>query len=192
VRSPTGRITPFDVPGAVKTVARAINNNGVVSGWFVDPEGVYHGFLRDPLGALTTFDAPGAGTNAGQGTMDALINSNGRVTGYFVDNTGGPSHGFVRNPAGSTATFDAPEAGTHVGQGTVALSVNAVGAVMGLYIDSANVPHSAGSKGLVRHNRRTGSWRWPGPGHCRLEHQFEREHRRPLDGFQRSQPRLCA
>jgi hypothetical protein len=30
---------------------------------------VAHGFVRAPNGVITTFDAPGAGTGAGQGTF---------------------------------------------------------------------------------------------------------------------------
>ena len=36
-------------------------------------DGVLHGFVRDPEGAITTWDGPGAGTTAGNGSVAAMI-----------------------------------------------------------------------------------------------------------------------
>src|SRR6478736_7700861 len=77
VRSNQGVITAFDAPGAgtgpnrgtFPTAApQLINANGAITGYYVDPVGALHGFVRDKNGVLTTSDAPGAGTANPQGT----------------------------------------------------------------------------------------------------------------------------
>ena len=56
-----GDYTTVDVPGAAATVVLGINNRGQMVGSSIDPEGGYHGFLRDNGGAVTTLpEAPGA------------------------------------------------------------------------------------------------------------------------------------
>lgn len=93
VRSKNGVITVFDAPGAGTgpfqgTFAFSpliIAPNGSIAGYYVDSANVSHGFLRDRNGTITTFDAPGAGTGAGQGTFSYAISPNGAVTGYFYD-----------------------------------------------------------------------------------------------------------
>lgn len=50
------------------TEGSSISDLGVVTGKFIDSSGVNHGFVRSRFGAVITFDAPGAGTGAGQGT----------------------------------------------------------------------------------------------------------------------------
>src|SRR5438046_1911719 len=90
-------------------------------------------FVR-PEPTITTFDAPGAGTGPGQGTLPFAINPAGTVTGYYID-AGDARHGFLRTRNGAITTFDAPGAGTGPGQGTNALSVPAEGAVGGRYVD---------------------------------------------------------
>jgi hypothetical protein len=53
--------------------------------------------VRSPSGAITTFDAPGAGTGAGQGTLPETPNMLGVITGQYID-TNGIHYGFVRTP----------------------------------------------------------------------------------------------
>jgi hypothetical protein len=53
--------------------------------------------LLSQHGSITTFDAPGAGTGAGQGTLPLLNNAEGAITGYDID-ANGAFHGFLRNP----------------------------------------------------------------------------------------------
>src|SRR5215813_13026200 len=60
---------------------------------------------------ITTFDAPGAGTAARQGTTAFGINSAGTITGFIRD-TNNARHGFVRASDGTITVFDAPGAGT--------------------------------------------------------------------------------
>lgn len=49
VRNPSGKITNFRVPGATEGMsAQSINAKGVITGWYTDSNGVFHGFLRTP------------------------------------------------------------------------------------------------------------------------------------------------
>src|SRR5205809_192386 len=86
-------ITTFDAPGAGTGPGQGtfvvspliINRDGTIAGYYVDSALVRHGFLRDENGAFTTFDAPGAGTGAGQGTFSYAISPTGAITGWYVD-----------------------------------------------------------------------------------------------------------
>jgi hypothetical protein len=89
---------------------------------------------------IITFDAPGAGTGAGQGTTPNGIDSRGAIIGWYVDG-GNVNHGFVRDPDGTITTFDVPVAGTGAYQGTVALGVNPAGAITGTYYDANCLYH---------------------------------------------------
>jgi hypothetical protein len=62
-------------------------------------------------GTLITFDAPGAGTGAGQGTEGQAISPSGAVAGVDAD-ASSVLHGFLRTAEGTITTFDAPGAGT--------------------------------------------------------------------------------
>jgi len=79
---------------------------------------------------ITAFDAPGAGTGAGQGTQAIGINGFGEIMGYYYDSSG-VSHGFLRAPNGTIITFD-PQGST----GTIAWGFNLEGAITGYYSDS--------------------------------------------------------
>ena len=157
LRTTDGKITPFDAPGAgtgayqgtMTGFIDCINPAGAMTGYVIDAGSVYHGYLRAPGGKVTTFDAPGAGTGAGQGTFPAGINSFGAIEGNYVD-AGNVTHGFVRAPFGTIYTFDAPGADTTPGNngGTYPQSINALGAISGYYRDANNVNH-----GFVRDAR---------------------------------------
>ena len=95
-----------------------------------------HGFLRDKNGVITTFDAPGAGTGAGQGTQSFAISPRGEVTGFYFDATSASS----RLPAGYEgrhhhirsfrAGAPAPSEGTYGGGFTPN------GSILGVLIDA--------------------------------------------------------
>jgi hypothetical protein len=57
-------------------------------------------------GTFVTFDAPGAGTGAGQGTVPLAIDPAGTITGFYTDAATGTNRGFVRAPDGAITTFD--------------------------------------------------------------------------------------
>ena len=97
------------------TAPNLINPNGAITGHYVDSASVSHGFLRDKNGVITTFDAPGAGTGAGQGTQSFAISPDGEVTGFYFDATNAV-HGFLRDTNGVITTFDVPGGGTGPGR----------------------------------------------------------------------------
>jgi hypothetical protein len=72
--------------------------------------------VQSAASTISSFEAPGAGTRPGQGTLAVSINSAGAVTGYYLDSSG-VYHGFVRAATGTFTSFGAPGAGTHAGQG---------------------------------------------------------------------------
>jgi len=83
-----GAITTFDAPGAGTvtgmfqgTFGNSINPNGAIEGNYWDADNVSHGFAGARDGAIMTFDAPGAGTGAGQGTIPRSNNEEGTIAG---------------------------------------------------------------------------------------------------------------
>jgi hypothetical protein len=151
VRAPDGAITTFDVPGAGRpgfcappvicsngTQGASINVVGAIAGQYVDTSGVFHGFLRSPGGTIITFDAPDAGTAAGQGTFVTFtdgINPVGAVAGGFAD-SGGTFHAAVRAPDGTFSVFDPPGSVFTDNSG-----INPAGTVTSFYADASSVYH---------------------------------------------------
>ena len=86
------------------------------------------------------FDAPGAGTSAGQGTFAYTINPSGTITGFTRD-TNFVRHAFLRDKKGNFTIFDAPGAGTSAGQGTRAYGINAAGTITGWYNEDTGPAH---------------------------------------------------
>jgi hypothetical protein len=145
VRSDQGVITVFDAPGAgtgpfpegtFPWSPEIMNPNGAITGWATDSALVSHGFLRDRNGGFTTFDVPGAGTGAGQGTFPFAISLAGEMTGFYVDGTNA-NHGFLRDAKGVITTFDVPGAD----QGTFGGGFTPEGGVMGNYFDADTLSH---------------------------------------------------
>jgi len=91
-------------------------------------------------GTITAFDAPDAGTDAGQGTAVGnffdTINPAGATTGYYFD-ASFAFHAWVRAPNGTITEFDAPGAGTGAYQGTDAWGINPAGTTTGFYWDAS-------------------------------------------------------
>ncbi len=122
------------------TIGGAINTAGVVAGLYVDANDIYHGFALGASSGIAAFDAPGAGTGAGQGTLAYDINTAGTITGYYID-ASTVYHGFLYAASGAITTFDVPGAGTGAGQGTVGQGINTAGAITGYYGDANSVWH---------------------------------------------------
>ena len=106
LRSPAGKITTFDPPGegsqglgCFADCSMGLNDLGAITGYYLDANNVYHGYLRSPDGKFLTFDAPSADLTANDfnGTFPVSINDWGVVTGYYVDKNN-VVHGFVRFP----------------------------------------------------------------------------------------------
>lgn len=140
----------FDAPGAGTgagqgTLAVGINSasSASIAGAYLDSKGAYHGFVRSGSGIITDFNAPGAGTGAGQGTNFAGlsgINTAGTITGPYVDSKG-VFHGYIRSTAGKYTILNVASAGKGAGQGTLAGNINTSGEIAGFYTDGAGVNH---------------------------------------------------
>jgi len=88
-----------------------------------------------PRQKITTFDVPGAGTGAGQGTMPVGIVQGNWIMGSYIDGNN-VTHGFLRAPEGTITKFDVPGGAIVVVWGmTPALEV------AGSYLDANNVYH---------------------------------------------------
>jgi hypothetical protein len=162
------RFITFDAPGAGTAPYQGtgcffydcfslINNLGEITGYYLDANNVFHGFVRSPAGKFTSFEAPGADTTAQSynGTLPSAINDAGEVTGYYTDASGN-YHGFVRTREGATSTFDVPGDSLL----TWPLAINAEGVVVGTYLNRKNVFLS-----FLRHP--DGSFEtWSDPGQC--------------------------
>jgi hypothetical protein len=85
---------------------------------------------------FSTFEAPGAGPGAGQGTIPFGINTSGAVAGMYYD-ANNAYHGFMRAATGTMTTFEAPGAGTGAHQGTIPFSINTTLVIAGTYLDSS-------------------------------------------------------
>jgi hypothetical protein len=96
--------------------------------------------LLGPQPTITTFDAPGAGTGPGQGTIAFAINPAGTISGRYAD-AGGAIHAIVRTSDGAIISFDAPGAGTGPFQGTLPLGINQAGTIEGEYVDAGDASH---------------------------------------------------
>jgi hypothetical protein len=108
---------------------------------------VLHGFVRSAQGTFSTYDSPGAGTGAGQGTLPESNNTVDAVTGQYIDGNF-VNHGFLRNQQNNFSVFDVPAAGTGPGQGTIPLGNANTGAITGEFIDGGNVIHGFLVQGL--------------------------------------------
>ena len=145
IRTPDGKITTFDVPGAdinpadqLGSIVSGINALGVVAGYYYDSSAVAHGFLRNPNGKFTSFDAPGSSAS---GTfVVGQINVEVAVAGFYTNSA--PSfRAYIRNPDGTFVTFSAPDAcDTTINagcDGTGAYAINDAGTVVGAFRDSS-------------------------------------------------------
>jgi hypothetical protein len=149
IRSPDGKLTTFDVPGAGMGLYQGTgcpgcnfggNRWGAIAGSYKDANYAIHGFLRGPEGKFITFDAIGAGTGSYQGTgcysdCPVSLNDRGEIAGSYVDSNN-VQHGFLRTPDGASVTVDPP--GSTVTQPE---SINNSGAIVGYYRDASNVFH---------------------------------------------------
>lgn len=121
----TYTFTTIEVPGAVWTEARGINNAREIVGTSYNP---MRGFFRAASGDFTALAVPGADTGA-EG-----INGLGEIVGQFYDNAG--AHGYLRDRAGRFTTLDVPGAGFT----TQAQDINDSGQIVGFF-ESTNGVH---------------------------------------------------
>ncbi len=142
VRTRLGFIKPFSAPGAGSgpyqgTQPYGINDEGAITGSYIDPHGMTRGFVLGPGGDFTTIVVPGVPK---ANVFPYSMNDAGAITGIF-SLAGGLSHGFVRNPAGKFTPFDVPGDSSAAYGGTFPGSINQAGAVTGYFIDSHSTNH---------------------------------------------------
>ena len=111
----------FAGPAGAEIHPLAINNSGVIVGYYLDSSGAQHGFLRAADGTMTTLDVPGAAV-----TVPASNSSTGWIAGSYATPCCQPDHGFRLAPDGKTlVTFQVN------GDATLAIAVNSSGQVTG-------------------------------------------------------------
>jgi hypothetical protein len=84
---------------------------------------------------IVTFDAPGAGTGAFQGTQPFNLNAGGSIVGIWANANPG-LHGFLRSADGTIITIDVPNSTNTLPEG-----INSGGVITGYYTDLNFVPH---------------------------------------------------
>jgi hypothetical protein len=130
-----GTIVTFDAPGALNalgagTVALSINPAGEITGFYLDANYEWHGFLRARDGTFTTFDPPGSVQ-----TAPASINPAGEIAGLYLD-PNGIAHAFRRARDGTFTTFDFP-VGTFPSSIPPILSINPARAITSSYCETS-------------------------------------------------------
>ena len=90
VRAVDGTITTIDPEGSKGTMTYVINDNGTITGGYLDGKGKdnYIGFVRSPDGKITVFDP-----HASIFVLELGINNHGTITGGYNKHKVG--HGFL-------------------------------------------------------------------------------------------------
>jgi len=143
IRSLKGDYITFEAPGADTTPGSyngtnptAINDLGMIAGYYYDASGFSHGFLRSPEGKVKTFDVPGA---AGYGTFPRAMNVQGAVVGTYTD-ANYSFRAFLRSPEGKFTTWIGADACTGNGSegcyGSGASNINFFGIIAGGFEDN--------------------------------------------------------
>ena len=136
LRTPAGDMLPlFDVDHSLQTYGESITTDETTTGYFLDEDNVFLGFLRSRAGKFTVFGATAAGSAPYQGTYVAAINPAHSITGAYIDSNNA-YHGFVRSSDGDFTTFDVPGA-----NGIHPEAINAAGAIAGHFYDQYYVSH---------------------------------------------------
>ena len=136
LRTPGGKLKPFDPQPSNSVFIGAINNAGQIAGTYWDSGVSPHGYLRARDGTLTTFDAPGS-----DATEANAISDNGSIAGNYFDPTN-TAHGFVRAADGNFAVFDAEGAGQGGSAGTYVVGINDKGAAAGYLKTTSFASHA--------------------------------------------------
>ena len=121
----TVTFTSFDYPGAKATFGTAINNVGVIAGYYTDTSSILHGFT-DSTGTFTSLTFTGSKDTEAWG-----INDSGEVVGFYSIGTPLGFHGFSYTAGGGFVTIDYPGA-----VWTYAYGINNSGQIVGTWLDS--------------------------------------------------------
>ncbi len=124
-------VTTFAVPAASATFALQVNDTGQMIGYYIDSNGMTHGYMRDSAGTLTyPIDVPGA-------TETLLLGNNASNwgVGRYTD-AAGITHGLFFVTPDAILTYDYPGA-TY----TSLTGINKNNLICGYYNDAAGVSH---------------------------------------------------
>jgi uncharacterized membrane protein len=113
------KFVTIDVPSAVYTEARDINESEQIVGTAIRSDSRFFAFVRDTDGTITTFTVPEA-----VDTVAETISDSSEIAGTFFTESG--AHGFVRNKEGVITTIDVPGASE-----TAVHGINNVGQIVG-------------------------------------------------------------
>jgi hypothetical protein len=131
-----GSVTTFAVPGATATVAYQLNRGNQIIGYYIDPDGITHGYMRDGHGNLTfPIDVAGA-----TGTILFGNNDLSWGVGRYTD-ASGATHGLFFITPDDILTFDYP--------GSTFTSLNGInkeGFIVGYYLDAVGISHGIWAK----------------------------------------------
>lgn len=127
-----GRFTSFEDPAAapMETAALGINSGNFISGFFDDPSGNEHSYVRAPNAQFQNFDFP-----LGDFTDAFKLNDSGSLVGQYATNF--PIHGFVLSGATGLnglpspcqfLSFDYPDS-----QNSGTRGINNAGQITGIY-----------------------------------------------------------
>lgn len=117
-------------PGSVQTQVVGIDNSGDTAGFYVDQDGINHGFL-DISGTFSTVDFPGTTFNQLLGLNDA-----NEAAGYWQDGNGTQFPYTYQSGIFTSLDSSLP---THIS--ARATGVNNAGDVSGSYVDVSGVTH---------------------------------------------------
>lgn len=124
------------VANAVVTNAQAINNNGLVAGFYSTDAVHQHGFLYDTVNSTYRLIADPVVANLLL-TQFLGINDNDIAVGYWQD-FGGSQHGFLYDIANGQYSFlDDPDAALTGPSITQITGINDHGEIAGFYVDAA-------------------------------------------------------
>ena len=124
-----GTWTTIDFPGQSQTLLQGVNNNGDMSGYYIDASQVAHGFLVK-AGTFTEMDVPGA-----IATYTFNLNDADQFAGYYISSSDGVYRGFFYDGQSFT-TLEYPGSTF-----TYAYGLNNFGVVVGAWEDSRGLIH---------------------------------------------------
>jgi len=126
------------------TIITGIDTAGDISGFYIDSNNLFHGFVLPVGGTSTTFNVTGAGTGIDQGTYTSSMDAAGNIAGYYINaaTISGIGYqpnvyfGFVRAASGTITPIIAPNA-----LGTKPIGINATAGITGSWEDTSRIYH---------------------------------------------------
>jgi hypothetical protein len=125
LRTSNGRMTALPSPPGAGTGSgqgafpSGITDTDEIVGYYIDANGVFHGYEQSPSGHFTAIAAPGAGSATGEGTLVFGVSDAGTISGcYFTSEH--QEIGFV-DRAGRFTSVDNPATPQNPAGGTIVI-----------------------------------------------------------------------